>query len=111
MTKPRTFEVLKPVRIGNQRYMPGDTVKELFDRSFVRLVDMGLLRIPEEAAGPAPVAAPATVEIPENLEDMTKADLTALATKLGIEIDQIEGTGANGNVLKEDIKAAIEALD
>ena len=99
---------VKAVRIGNQRYLPGDTVSELFDRSFMRLVDMGLLRLEsEEAAGPAP--EPAAVEIPENLDEMTKADLTAIATKLGIEIESIEGTGANGNVLKDDIRAAIEA--
>lgn len=39
----------------------------------------------------------------------TKAELEALATAEGIDLSTIAGTGANGNVLKADIVAAIEA--
>lgn len=40
--------------------------------------------------------------------DDSKDELVAVAQQLGV-YDDIEGTGANGNVLKEDIVKALEA--
>ena len=46
---------------------------------------------------------------PPALSGMTKAQLAEQAIAEGIIVEQIKGTGANGNVLADDIKAAIEA--
>lgn len=46
----------------------------------------------------------APVELPEKRDD-----LDALALSLGIDLATIVGTGANGNVVKSDVVAAIEA--
>lgn len=46
---------------------------------------------------------------PPALSGMTKAQLTDQAVKEGILLDHIKGTGANGNVLADDIRVAIEA--
>ena len=39
----------------------------------------------------------------------TKAELEKLAVSEGIDLEKIAGTGANGNVLKDDVIAAIKA--
>jgi hypothetical protein len=46
---------------------------------------------------------------PPALSGMNKAQLIEQAGKEGIIVEQIKGTGANGNVIADDIKAAIEA--
>lgn len=46
---------------------------------------------------------------PPALSGMRKDDLIAQAEAEGILIEQIKGTGANGNVIADDIRAAIEA--
>lgn len=46
---------------------------------------------------------------PPALSGMRKDDLIAQAEAEGILIEQIKGTGANGNVVADDIRAAIEA--
>lgn len=50
----------------------------------------------------------AEVDTDSSLEDMTRDELDALAVSLGIDLDEIEGTGAGGNVVKSDVIAAIE---
>lgn len=45
---------------------------------------------------------------PPALSGLSRADLEALAQSEGVLIEHIKGTGANGNVLAGDIKAAIE---
>jgi hypothetical protein len=106
----RMFEALARVRIGPKVYAPGEEVREVFDRSFDRLVQMGLLRVKAQEATVAPVVEAPVVEVPEDLDGMSKADLAVLATKLGIEVDEIEGSGSSGNVLKSDLIAAIESV-
>lgn len=46
---------------------------------------------------------------PPALSGMRKDELIAQAEKEGVIVEQIKGTGANGNVIADDIKAAIEA--
>lgn len=46
---------------------------------------------------------------PPALSAMTKDELTAQAEAEGVDIAAIEGTGKDGNVLVDDIRAAIEA--
>lgn len=46
---------------------------------------------------------------PPALSGMRKDELIAQAEKEGLIVEQIKGTGANGNVIADDIKAAIEA--
>lgn len=45
----------------------------------------------------------------EDLSELKKGDLEIRAGQMGIDIESIEGTGANGNVLKDDLIDAIEA--
>lgn len=46
---------------------------------------------------------------PPALSSMTKAELTAQAEAEGVDLEAITGTGASGNVVADDIRAAIEA--
>lgn len=46
---------------------------------------------------------------PPALSGMSKAELEAQAEAEGVDLEAIEGTGANGNVLVDDIRSAIEA--
>ena len=46
---------------------------------------------------------------PPALSGMRKDELIAQAGKEGLIVEQIKGTGANGNVIADDIRAAIEA--
>lgn len=63
--------------------------------------------IPDQPESQAPAKKPAQVTH-QDLEDAkTKADLIAIAEAEGIDVEVIEGTGAQGNVLMDDIKAAI----
>lgn len=48
------------------------------------------------------------VEAADDLADLKKDELEALAEKEGIDIDAIEGSGANGNVLVDDLRNAIK---
>lgn len=43
--------------------------------------------------------------------DMSKAELVIAMHERGIDVDMIVGTGANGNVLKDDLITALEADD
>ncbi|MGH9339529.1 MAG: E3 binding domain-containing protein [Acidobacteriota bacterium] len=45
----------------------------------------------------------------DNLSDLTKAELIALAKERGIE--EIQGTGSGGSVTKADLVAALEAAE
>ena len=58
-------------------------------------------------AGGAPGAAPAPE--PVSLSSMTKAELIAQAETEGVDVTKIKGTGANGNIIAPDYRAAIEA--
>jgi hypothetical protein len=55
-----------------------------------------------EKGGSKPAELPA-------LSGMSKDELGAQAKAEGVDLDKIKGTGADGNVLMGDIKAAIEA--
>lgn len=59
---------------------------------------------------PAPpeLAKKATEDLPK-LDGLNKQQLEAQAKAEGVDLDSIEGTGANGNVLVGDIKDAIQA--
>ena len=108
MNKPRTFEVLKRVKIGNRKYMPGETVMETFDRPFDRLVSFGALRLAPMGKAQEPVVEPepqvedAVVDEPVDLEGMKKSELIAYAESLGIELPS--------KVTKAEIMERIEAL-
>lgn len=43
-----------------------------------------------------------------DLSDMNRKELEALAKERGIDLEAIEGSGKNGNVLVDDIRDAIE---
>lgn len=43
--------------------------------------------------------------------DMSKAELVIEMHERGLNVDAVVGTGANGNVLKDDLIAALEADD
>lgn len=45
----------------------------------------------------------------DDLADMKRDELESLAEQEGIDIDAIEGSGANGNVLVDDLRDAIKA--
>lgn len=108
MNKPRTFEVLKRVKIGNKKYMPGETVMETFDRPFDRLVTFGALRLAPTGKAQEPVSEPepqvedATVDEPVDLGGMTKKELVAYAESLGLELPS--------KILKSEVMERIEAL-
>lgn len=61
-----------------------------------------------EAEGPDDVAAAYEAT---DLEDLTVADLEDRADKLGLDAEDIEGTGADGNVVKADWIRAIRDAD
>ena len=44
-----------------------------------------------------------------DLQAMTREELDEYAAQIGVDIEAIEGTGANGNVVKADVIRAIEA--
>lgn len=45
----------------------------------------------------------------DDLKGKSRAELDEIAQGLGINLDRIDGTGKNGNVVAGDVKAAIEA--
>ena len=108
MRTPRTFEVLKRVKIGNKKYFPGEVVTETFDRPFDRLVTFGALRLAPTGKAQEPVSEPepqvedATVDEPVNLSAMTKKELVAYAEGLGLELPS--------KITKAEIVERIEAL-
>lgn len=108
MRTPRTFEVLKRVKIGNKKYFPGEVVTETFDRPFDRLVTFGALRLAPTGKAQEPVPEPepqvedAIVDEPVDLSGMLKDDLIAYAEGLGLELPS--------KVTKSEIMERIEAL-
>lgn len=118
MRTPRTFEVLKRVKIGNKKYFPGETVMETFDRPFDRLVTFGALRLAPTGKAQVPVVEPEPqvedaivedvvvedeiVDEPVDLAGMTKKELVAYAEGLGIELPS--------KITKAEIVEQIEAL-
>lgn len=67
---------------------------------------------PHDANG-RPLAAPEAAEkrkaADRKLSDFTVEELEAKLEEAGIEMETIEGHGANGNVLKRDMVRALEA--
>lgn len=45
---------------------------------------------------------------PDSLDGKSRAELDEIAAGLEIDLDQINGTGKNGNVIAGDVRAAIE---
>lgn len=50
-------------------------------------------------------------DVPSAYADMSKAELIIVMHERGIDVDAVVGTGANGNVLKNDLIAALETDD
>lgn len=74
--------------------------------SSISTIDGSLAQLDRDGDGKPGGSKPAE---PPALSGMRKDDLIAQAEAEGILIEQIKGTGANGNVIADDIKAAIEA--
>lgn len=49
--------------------------------------------------------------VPNVYAGMSKAELVIAMHERGIDVDMVVGTGANGNVLKDDLITALEADD
>lgn len=75
------------------------------NRRYDIMLRTGEIRLAEQGAA-AVAVAPAPPEIPSNLTELSKTELWSMARELGIE--DLEGSGATGNVLKSDLIAAIE---
>lgn len=80
-----------------------DGEKRLFDKPEDVPADFG--RSPPDN----PVAKATTPPPPadDSLDDLKKSELIALAEEEHIDLDAIEGSGKNGNVLVDDIRDAI----
>ena len=74
------------------------------DRSVVVIRKLGLISVGEELAEAAIKAGHAEPADAKSLADMDRAELEALAEQDGIDLSEIEGTGASGNVLVDDIR-------
>ncbi len=70
--------------------------------------DVSAVTAPSADAAPAPAAAPAPTPV---TKDGPAATPTArkLAENNGIDLSQIEGSGPNGKITKDDVESAIEA--
>ena len=79
-------------RLGFKKYGPGEEV-ELTAKQAVAFADQ-IEPLGAQRAGPARIA------------DLNMADLKGLAQRAGI-FDDIEGTGAGGRILKQDLVAAL----
>lgn len=111
---------------GQTGSVPGDKIKSLADGLIeINPAEAEPGRVAEggdEAELPAPPSSLSQLDRdgdgqpggskpvePPALSGMRKDDLIAQAEAEGILIEQIKGTGANGNVVADDIRAAIEA--
>lgn len=73
---------------------------DVVDEPLVENVDPGSLSPLEEVDEPMGA-----------YDDMSKAELVIEMHERGLNVDAVVGTGANGNVLKDDLIAALEADD
>lgn len=74
----------KRLVVGDRTYWPGDLVPEATSwRTLRSYLDAGILvEIEDEAPSPVEAAG----EEPQPLEDMTKAEIRAMAEELGVEL-------------------------
>lgn len=77
------------------------------NRRYDIMLRTGEIQLAQQGAA-AIAVAPAAPSIPSNLTELSKAQLWALAKQL--ELEEIEGSGSTGNVLKADLIAAIEEV-
>lgn len=92
---------------------PGDYTEDTMNPTLMRyLVDTDhaeWLVKPEGEAAEALDEEALTEESFAALESLGRDELEAIAGELGIVIENIDGSGANGNVLKADLIEAIKA--
>ena len=111
---------------GQTKTVPGDKIRSI-SAGLVQIDSAEALALAvaeggEEAELPAPPSSLSGIDHDGNgkpggslpadppvLTGMRKDQLIAQAEKEGVIVEQIKGTGANGNVLADDIRAAIEA--
>lgn len=86
---------------------PGQTASVDEDR--IEGIPDGVEKVGESAAVDAKGDEPNGAETGKPLADLRRDELEAVAAGEGIDIEKIEGTGSDGNVLVDDIRKAIEA--
>lgn len=101
------------LKVGDGFLMPGDEFPVQPYHNLRGLLGMGWLERIEDGQdeparpSPAPAAAKPIKMVPDNFEALKKAELIELAAELGI--DEVQGTGSDGFLLKSDLVSAIRA--
>lgn len=108
---------------GGSRIKPG-TIVEIEDVEARSLIKRGLVRQPSEEDvirtrrimqqqrdAERTEASRGGDEGGKSLSSLTREELEARATELGIDLESIKGTGQGGNVVKADLVRAIEAAE
>lgn len=92
----------KADRIRERHGVPAFVGLDLEAKDVARLLD---------DAGPDSDPVPDSIPTPDpepDLASLSRQELDDLAAELGIDLDQIDGSGRNGNVIADDVRAAIE---
>lgn len=106
LVKGNTYEFLAP---GQVKAIPAKRVRAVPDG----IIEVDPSDIEPDDSEPLPPPPTDLVDDgPEGekpLSDLKRDELDRLAEKEGIDVSLIEGSGQGGNVLKDDVIAAIEA--